>query len=260
MKIKLLGAHNCETSDYRHTCLIIDDVLALDAGSLTAGLSMAEQKNLKAVLLSHQHYDHIRDIVALGTNLFHSGSSKDIYSTLQVFEMLNNHFFTSGMYRNLAEVPVDNPVFRLNVIEPFSTFRAAGYEITALPVKHSVFTTGFYVVSPEGKSVFYTADTGPGLAECWEKISPKLLIIEVTETNKSEQFFRKVGHLTPSLLKEELATFKKMKGWLPDVVTVHMSPEMEDDIKTELAAVSYALGCRITTGYEGMLINLQVGG
>jgi ribonuclease BN (tRNA processing enzyme) len=256
MKIKLLGAHNCETSDHRHTCLVIDGVLALDAGSLTAGLSLEEQKKLIAVLLSHQHYDHIRDVVALGTNLFHSRISQDIYSTVQVMKMLREHLFTSGMYRNLEEVPEENPVFRLNVIEPFSTFQAAGYKITALPVKHSVFTTGFYVVPPEGKSVFYTADTGPGLAECWEKISPQLLIIEVTETNKSEQFFRKAGHLTPSLLKEELVTFRKMKGYLPEVVAVHMSPEMEDGIKRELAAVSHELGCWITPGFEGMEINI----
>ena len=61
MNIRILGAHNCETRTTGCICLIINDVLAIDAGELTSSLSMSEQQKLKAILLSHQHYDHIRD-------------------------------------------------------------------------------------------------------------------------------------------------------------------------------------------------------
>ena len=48
------------------------------------------------------------------------------------------------------------------------------------------------------------------------------------------------GHLAPALLKQELAGFQKAKGYLPRVVTVHMSPNLEAEIATELAAVAQA--------------------
>ncbi|GAJ16573.1 unnamed protein product, partial [marine sediment metagenome] len=50
MNIRILGAHNCETRTTGCICLIIDDVLAIDAGELTSSLSMSEQKKLKAIL------------------------------------------------------------------------------------------------------------------------------------------------------------------------------------------------------------------
>lgn len=62
MRIRFLGAHNTETLTTRLSGLLVDQALALDAGSLTASLTLSQQLSLKGVLLTHQHYDHIRDI------------------------------------------------------------------------------------------------------------------------------------------------------------------------------------------------------
>ena len=256
MKIKILGAHNCETIEYGHTCFVIDDILAVDAGSLTPNLSMMEQEHLQAVILSHQHYDHIRDITALGTNLYHSGKSVDVYASSDVLNTLNTHFFTSGIYRNLAEEPKANPTLRLNILESSHVYHIAEYEITPFPVNHFGITVGFRIISTNGKQVFYTSDTGPGLEECWKNISPELLIIEVTEDNMSGTGTTNPGHLTPNLLKKEMASFRAIHGYLPDIVTVHMSPQLEEEIKIELSVVADELNCRITPGYEGMEIIL----
>ena len=104
--------------------------------------------------------------------------------------------------------------------------------------------------------VFYTGDTGPGLADCWECVSPQLLIIEVTASNRFEEFGRESGHLTPSLLKQELDDFQKLKGYLPQVITLHMSPGLEKEIEAEIAAVAKDLNNPITLGHEGMQLHL----
>jgi ribonuclease BN (tRNA processing enzyme) len=75
MKIRFLGAHNCETATTGLMCLLVDDVLALDAGALTRHLSVSAMFNLEAVLLTHGHFDHVRDIPTLGMNLFLHGKS-----------------------------------------------------------------------------------------------------------------------------------------------------------------------------------------
>ena len=256
MKIKILGAHNCETLEYGHTCFVVDGILAVDAGSLTSNLSLEEQIGLQALILSHRHYDHIRDIIALGTNLYHSGTNVDVYTSSDVIDTLNVHFFTSGIYRDLTREPLGNPTLRMHIVEPFRTYTIAGYEITPVPVNHFGITNGFRIMSAEGKQIFYTSDTGPGLDECWENVSPQLLIIEVTEDNASGRDSEKNAHLTPNLLKRELITFEEINGYIPDVVTVHMNPRMEGEIKTELSLVADDLNCRITPGYEGMEISL----
>ena len=131
-----------------------------------------------------------------------------------------------------------------------------GYSVLPLPVNHSVPTVGLQVTSRDGKTLFYTADTGPGLTDCWRQISPDLLIIEVTALNKYNDFAHQSGHLTPSLLQPELESFHNLKGYLPQVVLVHMNPLDEKAIEAEIAVVAKALNTTIQLSYEGMRIEL----
>ena len=256
MLIRVLGAHNCESRNSRLVSLLIDDVLALDAGSLTSSLSFRAQLKLKAVLLTHHHYDHIRDIPALAMNFYLAGNTINIYSISPVYEALSSNFFNGKLYPDFLERPTENPAVKFTEIKPLQAEQIEGYRILAVPVNHSVTAVGYQVTSPEDGVLFYTGDTGPGLAECWEKVSPQLLIIEVTASNRFSQFGRESGHLTPDLLRQELISFREIKGYLPRVVTVHMNPGLEEEITTEIAVLARELNNSISLGYEGMELNL----
>ncbi len=255
MKIRFLGAHNCETKDTRLVSLLIDDVLAIDAGSLTSSLSLEAQQKIKAVLLTHQHYDHVRDIPTLAMNLFLGGANTTIYSIPAVFEVLEKNLMDEVIYPDFRQKPPDKPTISFSVIEPNKAQTILGYDVLAVPVKHGVPTVG-YQLGADGKTMFYTGDTGPGLAECWKSVSPQLLIIEVTASNRFTEWVAGGGHLTPSLLERELAEFRELKGYLPRVIIVHMNPYMEKDIAAEVAAVAKNLSASLTLAHEGMEINL----
>ncbi|TES84305.1 MBL fold metallo-hydrolase, partial [Candidatus Aerophobetes bacterium] len=62
--VRFLGTHNAESRNTRLVSFLIEDILAVDAGSLASELSFPEQEKIKAILLSHGHYDHIRGIPA----------------------------------------------------------------------------------------------------------------------------------------------------------------------------------------------------
>jgi len=256
MEIQILGAHNIESRDTRCISLLIDDVLAIDAGALTSSLSFPAQQKLRAVLLTHQHYDHIRDIPSLGINYYLHENTVDIYSTRPVYKALTAHLLNDVIYPNYLEKPPEKPAIRFNTVEPGRTESIAGYTVLPVTVNHAVPTVGYQVTSADGKKVFYTSDTGPGLDECWRQVSPDLLIIEVTGLNKYHDSARETGHLTPALLQPELESFRKLKGYLPQVVTVHMNPPDEKGIKAEIAAVAGTLNTDIRLGYEGMIIEL----
>jgi len=256
MNIKVLGAHNCESWNTRYPTILIDDVLVLDAGGITSSLSMEAQQRLKAVLLTHQHYDHVRDVPALAMNLYLSSATVNVYSALPAYEVLGDHLFDGKLYPNFLELPQENPTIKYTVIEPLKTVQIEGYSVMAVPVNHSVPTVGYQVTAPDGKVLFYTSDTGPGLSECWKQVSPQLLISELTMPNSFKEFCQTAGHLSPDLLKQELISFRELKGYLPQVVIVHMSPFLEEEIKTEIAVVADELNSPIALGYEGMEINL----
>ncbi len=252
MKVRFLGAHNTESRLTRMTSLLIDDVLALDAGGLTSSLSFEEQLKLKAVLLTHQHFDHIRDIPALAMNLWLRRASIDVYSIRQVRDALADNLANGTIYPSF--LAFENGPVNFHVIEPTAGFEAGGYQVLPLSVPHSVDAVGYLVVSG-GKSVFFTGDTGPGLSRLWRYVSPGLLVAEVTAPDRLTGFVREKGHLTPSLLGEELEDFKEARGYLPQVVTVHMNPDLETEIKADIAAAR-KLGASITPAFEGMEVIL----
>jgi ribonuclease BN (tRNA processing enzyme) len=256
MNIRFLGAHNCEWQDFKLISLLIDNVLVIDAGALTSSLSLEAQQKIKAILLTHQHYDHVRDIPLIAMNLYLHQAAISIYSIPPVYDVLANHLLNEEIYSNFLEKPAANPTVRFTVIEPGKPQQVEGYSVLAVPVNHSVPTVGYQITSPEGEVVFYTSDTGPGLASCWQQVWPQLLIIEVTAPDKYKDWAAGSGHLTPALLEQELNSFKELNGYLPQVVVVHMSPHLEKEIAAEIAAVSKTLGVSITLAYEGMELNL----
>jgi phosphoribosyl 1,2-cyclic phosphodiesterase len=255
MNIKTLGAHNCESRNTKLATLLIDDILAIDAGALTSSLSFPAQRKIRAILLTHQHYDHIKDVPTIAFNFAMTWTTINIYSTLPVYQALNL-ILGNKLYPNFLEFPRENPTIKFSLLQPYEVEQIEGYSILPLPVNHSTLTVGYQVTSPDGKAVFYTGDTGPGLKDCWQRISPQLLIIEVSAPNRFEELYKGRGHLTPNLLKEELASFQELKGYLPQVVIVHMNPGLEAEIKGEVAAVAQALNHPITLAREGMKIKL----
>jgi len=257
MDIQILGAHNCESQNSKLVSILVDGVLALDAGALTSSLSFSAQRKLKAIFLTHQHYDHIRDVPAIAFNLFLQGAAINVYSISAVRKALVAYLLNGRIYARLLEMPENNPTVNFTVMKPGKTEQVEGYSILPVLVKHGTTpTVGYQITAPDGRIVFYTGDTGPGLIDCWQRVSPQLLIIEVTVSNKCEEDARELGHLTPGLLEQELAVFREVKGYLPKVLVVHMTPELEKDIAVEIDAVAESLDGSISLAYEGMKVHL----
>src|SRR5665811_1696233 len=62
MRLKVLGAYGASDAEHNLTGYLIDDWLAVDAGTLTSKLSFAQQARIQAVFITHTHADHIRDL------------------------------------------------------------------------------------------------------------------------------------------------------------------------------------------------------
>ncbi len=263
MKITVLGAHNSETSYSRCISIMVDNKIVVDAGGLTAALSMESQHGIQALLITHGHYDHTRDIPNLAMNfdihmrLYHSTEQLNLYATAPVREWLMEYLLNGKIYPNFTKRPENNPALRFNIIEPDRPETIGGYRVLPVSVSHPIPTVGYQITGAGDATVFYTGDTGQGLTECWRKTgTPQLIITETTLNNEREEEAAGHGHLTPNLLKRELSIFRDMKGYLPRILLVHMTPELEDDIKFEIEAVAKELDARIDLAYEGMQVDV----
>lgn len=256
MIIRILGAHNVASATTGFTCVLIDGIITVDAGTLVSTLTFKEQRKINTLLLSHPHYDHMRDIPAFGMSKSMMRSSFTVYGAEPVREALFTYLVNDKLYIDFTKKPEKKPIMTFRLIEPGKKETVAGYEVLPVNMKHSVPCTGFQITSPSGKKVFVTSDTGPELAEAWKQISPDILITEVTVPNKADEFAHKAGHLTPKLLQKELESFKSIHNYLPRVVLMHLSPFLEEKIKEQLHDVEKALKIKITVSHEGMKIRV----
>jgi len=258
VEIQILGAHQLELKGARLTSLLIDGTLVVDAGGLTSALSLPEQKKIKTVLLTHHHFDHTRDLVTLAASAaYYWRGQLVVYALRYTLDIVTNCLLDGKMYANFLEYPSkEKPTLILEAIEPHSRKTIAGYDILAVPVKHSVPAVGYQITSSAGKSLFYTGDTTVGISDCWQHISPQLLITEVAGPNKYGDWLKKAGHLCAGFLREELMQFRQLKGYLPRVIVIHIGNPFEQEIKEEVAQVAQELEADISLGYEDMKVTL----
>jgi ribonuclease BN (tRNA processing enzyme) len=234
--------------------ILIDGRLAIDAGGLTAALTLEEQERIDAMLVTHRHYDHVENLVGLAHNNW-LVKSLHIHCIPDVRQALQAHIFNDVLWPTMSVQ--QGPYFPLTWtdVAPGVEFDVLGYRVLPIEVSHTVPCVG-YMVSREGKSVFYTADTRGDGNPPWVALRPDLLIAEVTMSSALEDFAHLFGHMTPLSLGRELRAFHAKQGYYPRTLCVHMNPHHEPTIKQELAALSAELGIEITPAWEGMVVEV----
>ena len=250
MKIRFLGTHNAASSNCSPVTFLIDDIIAVEAGSLASRLTFGEQKMIKAILLSHGHYDHIRDLPAFAFS--NSSRITEVFATETTLQVFASHMADGLIYPEFASDHsfLAESVLDLCPVEPLHRFEVEGYQVLPVPVLHSISAVGFEI-GRDGKRIFYTGDTGPGLTDAWQHVSPQLLISELTFPNRLIDASRKSGHLCAEMLKDELAQFRSVKGYLPRVILIHLSPQYQCEIAADVASVAAELPVSITLAVEG---------
>jgi len=256
MKIRILGAHHAESKQTRLVSFLIDDRIAVDAGCIASELTLEEQQQIQAILLTHEHYDHIKGVPSFIFNNLRRETK--IYATSQTLKILSTHLFDGVIYPNFTGKTsfLEKPPIKPIPIEPEKTITIEGYSVRAFPITHATGSVAYEITSQKGVSVFFSGDTGPGLADIWKTVAPNLLIIEVTFPNKMEKTAKDASHLCPKLLQQELESFHDIQKYYPQVLVIHLNPKYEHQIRQELETIANKLKIPIEIATEGMAITL----
>ncbi|MFC1901027.1 MBL fold metallo-hydrolase [Chloroflexota bacterium] len=251
MIIKFLGTHCAESKNTRLVSLLVDDHLAIDAGSLVSELTFAEQEKIKWILLSHAHYDHIRGVPTFAFN--NSSRSTKVVGLSHTLEILTSRLMDGVIYPSFGtnESYLEKPALELLPVKPLQIIELDGYQVMAVPVLHHIDAIGFKITSSEGQEVFYTGDTSTGLSSAWQYVSPDVLIVDLTFPNRFSSIALESGHLCPKMLGDELIEFQKVNKYIPRVSAIHMMPEFESEIREEATRIAKELAFPINIPSEG---------
>jgi 3',5'-cyclic-nucleotide phosphodiesterase len=257
--LQILGGHQVESAEGRATAFLIDGTIAIDAGGLTGGLTIAEQDRIDTILLTHHHFDHICDLPFVGLLALDGSRQIAVHCSQLVHDTLVQTILNGAVWLNLFRpIPGGPPAaFRHCRVAAGVPFAVKQYEV--LPVEnrhHPVPVIAYQLTSPEGRRVLYTGDTGPGIRDIWALVEPDVMLTEVTTPNTREAIARLAGHLTPALLEAELVAFRGQKGYLPRVVVCHVNQRGQAEVRREVGEVARRLQAPIEIAHEGMRIDL----
>ena len=243
MNIRILGCHGSDallqhaTGPNRcNTCgFLLNETLLLDAGTVASKLSLSEQGQIRHIILSHLHFDHIKELPTLADNLSEEMSAPIVVAGLtEVLQGLQRHIFNTDVYPDFFSIPTpERPTLTSSYLKPGNVYSFSGVDITPILVNHTVPTTGF-IVQDRSAAFVYSGDTY-STDELWHEAKhiPHLTtaFIECSFPNSMIELARMSKHLTPSLLAQEL---RKLDREDISVYAYHLKPAYKDQILREL--------------------------
>ena len=234
MELHILGCDGGALLEHKPPGFLFDKRFLLDAGTICSALPLEDIEKIDHVFISHSHVDHIKDL-GLMADLLTGRRSKPvrIYSTAQVLTYLREHYFNNKIWPDFSSIPQEQPVLELVEIEPMTELNIDGVRFTAIPVNHTIETCG-YLISWDGGSFLYSADTGP-TELLWEVANQtpdlKGVIIDVAFPSKL-QFLADIScHLTPASVAQELT---KLNDSSVPIFFFHLKPAFYEQMLQEL--------------------------
>jgi ribonuclease BN (tRNA processing enzyme) len=238
LRLRVLGCSGGELPRHRTTCFLVDDALAIDAGALTASLSLEQLMRVDDIVLTHSHFDHVKDVPLLADLLIGQRRSPvRIHASRGCARTLRESVFNGELWPDFTRIPDRRrPVIEIVPFEASRRFRVGRYTFRPVPVRHPVESVGF-TISDGPTTIGISGDTGPTHA-FWKAINacPRLsaLLVELSFPSSLQWLADVSGHLTPQTLRGELG--KVDRNGFP-VLLYHYKPAHLAELRRELAAL-----------------------
>jgi len=242
MKIQILPSsidENGSASQRQHLLtMIVDDVIAVDAGCLALSCSDNQRRTVRDILLTHTHLDHIAGLPLFIDDLF---ASLDwpirIHLTKEMRDILERDIFNWAIYPRFSELCNSRgPVIEYREFEAGTSFEVAHLSIRSVHVNHQVSAVGYFL--SDGSTTIAisgdTAETDDFWKICNGIGSLKAVLVECAFPDEMEKLAIDSNHLTPGRLSSEL---QKLDDPETRVYIINLKPMYRDAVIRQIGEV-----------------------
>ena len=219
------------------SCFILNDSVAIDAGSLALAVNDVQRRNVRDIVLTHAHLDHIAGLPLFIDDLFATLESPvRVYATDEVTKILEQNIFNWEIYPRFSELENEfGPVLEYVRIENGNEFCIGSLRFKPLAVNHKVPSTGF-IVTCEESALAMSGDTS-SMDEFWEHVnsnlSVKSVLLECAFPDELASTAERSYHMTPSMLKREL---RKLRREECEIYIINIKPMYRKSVIRQLSA------------------------
>jgi len=213
---------------------IINDTIALDAGCVGFFRSAQDQVQVRHVLLSHTHMDHVASLPIFVENAYEGKNDPvTIHGSTPVLEGIQRDLFNDRVWPDFIALSRGPTKFlKVAPFEAGQTIDLEGLRIASVLLDHVVPTVG-YILADERSAVSFVSDTGPTDA-IWQHLNAmpnlKAVFVEATFPTRMSWLADVSKHLTPATLVGELRKLTRPVR----VVVVHIKARFRTEVIQEL--------------------------
>ena len=219
---------------------VVNDTIAIDAGSLGMLWPIERQIQIEQIFLSHSHLDHIASLPLFLDNVYRlRPDCPSVYACEETLQCLREDVFNDRLWPDFVQLSEqESPFLELRTIQPEVPVKLRGLTVTPVPLNHIVATMGF-ILQDANSSVAVVSDTGP-TQRIWEVLADtknlRAVILDCSFPNSHRWLADKSGHLCPELFVEEI---RRLPDSMP-VIAYHLKPCFFAEIEHELKAIRRA--------------------
>jgi cAMP phosphodiesterase len=213
---------------------LVDDAVAIDAGSLGLLADLRRQQRVRHVFVTHEHLDHIASLPIFLENVYEPGPDcVELLASADVLEFLHGDVFNGRVWPDFIDLSrADDSFVRTTRLEPLRPVQRAGLTITPVPVSHGVETLGM-VVDDGSAAVAFPSDTGP-TDLLWKHLAEhdrlRAVFLEVSFPRRLAGLASVTGHLTADSFATEVRKLPRRVRW----IVVHRKARYADEIAAEV--------------------------
>ena len=223
-----------ESSSQYLTSYLINDAIAIDAGSLGFWRTPADQAAVRHVLISHSHIDHVASLPIFLENVaaFHASPVK-IYASEAVQDSLRRDLFNGRVWADFLRLTHERGRFAdMVTIESGHPLEIEGLRVTPIAMDHVVPTLGF-LLEDVASAVVIASDTSP-THEIWTLANRtshlKAVFLEATFPNEMAPLAELTKHLTSAQFHAEMHKVTRPARFY----AVHLRARCREQVEREL--------------------------
>ncbi len=236
MELRVLGCAGGSALGKLLSGYLIDDVLAVDAGSLSTALTLDEQRRIQALLLTHSHLDHVLTLPFFAVHRYAEDvPSCPVHASAATIDAVGQHLFNDQIWLELDQLEIDGrPLITWEPMEPGEHADVIGYDVRAVALTHAVPSQA-YCIERDGTALIVCGDTTTTDA-LWafanERPAVRAIVIECSWPDSLRWVAEAGGHMTPQLLIEDLDKLRTDAR----ILVTHHKPGYEDELRAALDA------------------------
>lgn len=216
--------------------MVIDDRVAIDAGCLALSCSDVQRRQVRDILLTHTHLDHIAGLPLFIDDLFASLDGPiRIHATREMIDILERDMFNWAIYPRFSELKNDHgPVVEYKEFENGASFDVQHLHAQSVRVNHKVSAIG-YLLSDTHTTIAVTGDTAETddfWKLCNDSQNLKAIFVECAFPDEMEQLAIDSNHLTPLRLRSEI---EKLSGVAVPIYIINLKPMYRDKVIEQIA-------------------------